>query len=241
MESEVANAPQRYVAWVNDHLGFNPRSQQNSDALSRFVTDDLRASCRGFADDLESGRLRQELNAAVRTRLAERDIDLVFLDPSAQTMLNRVRLAVENKTIMTAHGKARKNRYGDLIAYSNHLHNHSPKAIAGATVVVNVNPRYQNPDPFATTIERRYPNMGKIVTDTIRIFTAVPLRSDDTEPNDQPEAIAVIVIDYDGKNPAHLVTTPPAPQPGEPNHYATFIHRLGELYTQRFYVSKMTS
>jgi len=27
-----------------------------------------------------------------------------------------VRVSVENKTIMTAHGKARKNRYGDLSA-----------------------------------------------------------------------------------------------------------------------------
>ncbi|MBI4507271.1 MAG: hypothetical protein HY691_17200 [Chloroflexi bacterium] len=227
-------APELYVAWINEHLGFNPRGQQNSDALSGFVTEDLQRASPRLANDLSTARLKRELNAPVRTRITERDLDLVFLDPTVSGPINRVRLAVENKTIMTAHGKARKNRYGDLIAYANHLHNHSLKAIAGAIVVINVNPIYRNPNGFATGIERNYPNMSKIVVDSVRIFTGIPLREREDEPNDQPEAVAVILVDYDGVHPGRLVDTPPAPQPGDPQHYGEFITRLARMYEARF-------
>ncbi len=175
-----------------------------------------------------------ERYASIRTRIANRDVDLVFFDPKIQGPINKTRLAVENKTIMTAHGKARKNRYGDLIAYANHIHNHFFKAVAGAIVTINVCPNYRNPDPFATDIERDYPNMEKIVTDTVKIFTDIPLREKEDEPNDQPEAIAVILVDYDGVNEARLVIDPPAPQLGQPNHYASFVERLCRLYEERF-------
>jgi hypothetical protein len=35
------SAPEAYIEWVNAHLGFNPRSQANSDALADFVVADL--------------------------------------------------------------------------------------------------------------------------------------------------------------------------------------------------------
>ena len=227
-------APQRYVDWVNSHLGFNPRSQQNSDALSRFIIDDLCSQSPRLAEEVENKTLEARLNRAVRTRVAERNIDLVFVDPSVSGPLNTVRIAVENKTIMTAHGKARKNRYGDIIAYSNHIHNHSASTIAGAVLVVNVSPNYRNPDPFASELSRQYPNMAKIVLDTIGIFTSIPLRKGKEEPNDQPEALAVLVIDYDGRGPATLVTEPPALQPDHPNHYVSFIKTMANFYEGRF-------
>lgn len=46
--------------------------------------------------------------------------------------------------------------------------------------------------------------------------------------------MAVILLDYDGVNPARLVETPPAPQPGEAQHYGEFITRLTSLYVTRF-------
>lgn len=67
--------------------------------------------------------------------MAERSIDLVFHE-SNETPALSVRLSVEHKTIMTAHVKARKNRYGDLIAYCNHMHNHRKDCIAAAILVV---------------------------------------------------------------------------------------------------------
>jgi hypothetical protein len=66
------------------------------------------------------GKITSAKNSAVRTKVASRNVDLALREePSSE-----VREAVENKTIMAAHGKARWNRYGDAIAYSNHIHNH---------------------------------------------------------------------------------------------------------------------
>jgi len=76
--------------------------------------------------------------------------------------------------------------------------------------------------------------MQKVVSDTVKIFADIPLRTTPDEPNDQPEAIAVFVVDYDGENPAKLVIGPLAPQPGSPVHYDSFVRRICELYTQRF-------
>ena len=138
-------APDAYVNWVNAHLGFNPRSQANSDALADFVVADLMSTCPTLNAALKTGQLKPLKNPNVRTKVAERSIDLVIYEDAKAPDIS-VRVSVENKTIMTAHGKARKNRYGDLIAYANHMHNHNRKCVAGAIVVVNVSPAYENPD-----------------------------------------------------------------------------------------------
>jgi hypothetical protein len=225
----VLNAPEAYVAWINRHLGFNPRSQANSNALAEFVISDLRGSCVAIAHALDAQQLTTALNSDVRTRVACRNVDLVFLEQDS----SGTRLAVENKTIMTAHGKARWNRYGDLIAYCNHMHNHRPDCIAAAIVIVNCSPNYENPDAFAKGLRRPKFDMNRVVKDTVKIFTDIPLRGSSSDPNDQPEALAVIVVDYDGQRPAKLITNELSPQPGSPVHYGSFISRVCELYVGR--------
>lgn len=171
-------------------------------------------------------------NFDVQTRVAVRNVDLVFAEEGFGP--GTVRAAVENKTIMAAHGKARWNRYGDLIAYCNHVHNHREDCIAGAIVVINCSPIYENPDAFAKGLKRPLFKMEKIVQDTVKIFSEIPLRSSAKEPNDQPEAVAVIVVDYDGRNQAKLVTGGLSPPPKAPIHYQSFLKRICELYKRRF-------
>ncbi len=226
-------APHAYVAWINSHLGFNPRSQANSDALSDFVVADLRQTCPALNAALESGELKARRSPGVRTRVAERSIDLVLQEASEMPTIS-VRVSVEHKTIMTAHGKARKNRYGDIIAYSNHMHNHSRKCIAGAIVVVNVSPLYENPDAFAKGLLRPKFKMEKVVKDTVSIFEKVPLRDTPDDPGELPEALAVVVVDYDGVNPSKLVKGELAPQPANAVYYGNFIKRICDLYGKRF-------
>jgi hypothetical protein len=228
----VLPAPESYVEWMNAHLGFNPRSQANSNALSAFVVDDLRRSCPALAAHISSEQVVPTKNADVRTRIACRHIDLVFAEKDFGP--DAVRAAIENKTIMTAHGKARWNRYGDLIAYCNHVHNHRDDCIAGTIIVINCSAAYKNPDAFAKELLRPRFDMRKVVTDTVKIFADIPLRMTREEPNDQPEAIAVVVVDYDGQNPAKLMSGEPAPQVGSPIHYENFIQRICGLYQRRF-------
>ena len=226
------SAPDEYVAWINEHLGFNPRSQTNSNALSDFVTADLLKLCPSLTKAISSKVIVSAKNADVQTRVAVRNVDLVFAEKEMGP--GAVRAAVENKTIMAAHGKARWNRYGDLIAYCNHVHNHRDACIAAAIVVVNCSPMYENPDSFAKGLQRPRRDMKKVVSDTLKIFADIPLRSLITEPNDQPEALALVTIDYDGTNPAKLVTGELASQPGTATHYDSFIGRICDLYNARF-------
>src|SRR5260370_5490043 len=178
-------APKAYINWINAHLGFNPRSQANSDALADFVFNDLMATCPTLNAALKAGELKPLKNPNIRTKVAERSIDLVIYEGDEAPNIS-VRVSVENKTIMTAHGKARKNRYGDLMAYSNHMHNHNRKCVARAIVVVNVSPVYENPDAFAKGLHRPKFKMEKVVTETNAIFDKIPLRETVRDPNDLP-------------------------------------------------------
>jgi hypothetical protein len=99
--------PQAYIRWINKHLGFNPRSQANSDALSDFVIADLKANCPALRVAIDSGVLILCKNAKVKTKVAERSVDLV-LHQSGGTSDPSALVSVEHKTIMTAHRKARK-------------------------------------------------------------------------------------------------------------------------------------
>ena len=196
--------------------------------------DDLSlASPKGIGKLIRTEDLVPLKNASVSTSVTVRNIDLVLYEKS---MLPRicVQLSVEHKTVMTAHGKARKNRYGDIIAYCNHMHNHRRDCIVGATVVINTSEAYENPDAFARGLERPKFKMEKVVRDTVKIFEGVPLRESPDDPNDLPEALTVIVVNYDGVNPATLVTSEASPDHSSPANYDNFIKRLAAKYEDRF-------
>ena len=230
---ESVAAPERYVEWINAHLGFNPRSQTNSNALSHFIVHDLCAASPAIERLVRSDELTALNNASVSTSVTIRNVDLVLYEKHSLPKLS-VRLSVEHKTVMTAHGKARLNRYGDIIAYCNHMHNHRRDCVVGATVVINTSALYENPDVFAKGLLRPKFKMDKVVSDTVKIFTGIPLRESPDEPNDQPEALTVIVVEYDGVNPASLVSSELAPQASSHAYYENFIARLVAKYEDRF-------
>lgn len=213
-------APESYIEWINAHIGFNPRGQKNSNALSELVTSDLAKTDSLLSDAINGGRSQRLIakrNKDVFAHAVARNIDLIFDESDSGSP--SVPVAVENKTIMTAHGKAKKNRYGDIIAYCNHMHNHRAGCVAGAIVVINVSVDYLNPDSFAKGLKRPRFKMSKVVRDTIDLFASIPLRDAPDEPLALPEALAVIVVDYDGINPGTLVTDERAPQLGDMLHY----------------------
>lgn len=100
--------------------------------------------------------------------------------------------------------------------------------------MINLSPKYKNPDAFASGLTRAKFNMEKVVADTVRLFASIPLRNSPGDPNDEPEAIGMIVVNYDGSSSAKLITKPPAPQPGDQTHYHSFVQRFAELYGRRF-------
>jgi hypothetical protein len=226
-------APQRYVSWINENLGFNPRAQAHSNALCTYVDADLRRAIPTLSRDIDHGRIHWALNIDVPPGGGprSRNIDMGYRRNSPT---QDVLMAVENKTIMTAHGRARKNRLGDLLAYCMHLRAHHNEAVAGFTIVINASPHYKNPDEFSEVAKHKAILKPKELEATVDLYRKVALRKTVQDPRDAPDALSIIVIEYDGRNPARLLTELPAPQRGEPNHYDSFAQFMRERYLDRF-------
>jgi len=226
------NGPRAFVEWMSANVGFNPRAGKYSDTLAELVVADLVAQSRLVAKRVADGTLRPETNADVTTSSATRNVDLVVWGTVAKGKPTP-HIALENKLILAAHGKARKNRLGDIIAFSNHVHNAERMTVAAGLIGINISAEYTNPDPFAAGMTRPHFVMEKVVDDTVAIYARIPQRGALEDPYDRPEAFGVIVFRYDGEGAAEFVTDPPAPQPGHPLHYDGFIRRIAELYEQR--------
>jgi hypothetical protein len=231
MEPQLS-APACYVEWMDQNRGFNPRAQRASNYLSECVLKDLIQLSPELEDQFEAESVKSQLNRAVGTQVYSRDVDLVIYDPTVVGPLGQASMTVENKTIMTAHGKARYNRQGDLIAYSNHVHNHNRQAVAGATMVINISSQYENPDKIPTKTRRRHLSV-EYIQQTMGLYELL-LRESPDEPNDQLEAIAIILVDYDGLHEPRLVTEAPALSLDNPYHYHNFCKRMVRFYEERF-------
>lgn len=122
----------------------NHRRPLHSDSVSLGILDDLSRTCRPFFDDLTAGVTKKWLN--VRTPGARhRKIDLLVGCPAEKGKpdLSRLRLCIENKSVITAHRNA-TTRFDDLNETLHVLHKAQSEAILIATVIIGVARRFLN-------------------------------------------------------------------------------------------------
>lgn len=122
----------------------NHRLEKHSDIISDGIVRDLKVSCLAFREDVDSGTVRVWKNVrGPADRL--RKLDLLIGEPGVdeQPDITRVRIAVENKSVITAH-RNRTNRYDDLEKVLAALHGDRPEAILIATVMVGLRERVLN-------------------------------------------------------------------------------------------------
>jgi hypothetical protein len=117
----------------------NHRLENHSGTVSRGILRDLRATCEPFERDFTAGLIREWLDFPSPGGRS-RKLDLVVAEPDKKATepdLGRLRLCVENKSVVTAH-RNRTNRYDDLSDVLGVLHLKKPDAILVATVLVGV-------------------------------------------------------------------------------------------------------
>ena len=116
----------------------NHRLEGHSRAMSLGILRDLLASCGPFDEDHEARQIRRWLDYPAPGGRA-RKLDLVVAEPGEgdRPDLSRLRLCIENKSVVTAH-RNRTNRYDDLSDVVGVLHHVSPDAILVATVLVGL-------------------------------------------------------------------------------------------------------
>lgn len=126
----------------------NHRKQEHSDIVSEGIFADLIEQCDVLRKDYEAGVVGKWLNVKTEANVQGRGrkIDLLvagYAKGAQWPDLTRTRLAVENKSVITAH-RNRTNRYDDLNADLNVVHANRPEAIHVATVLIGTAPRVLN-------------------------------------------------------------------------------------------------
>ncbi len=222
---------------------YHPRSSAHGDKLCRLVLKDLLDTCAHFQRAAKSGKVVYKLNHVIdQGSPTQWNLDIVVGPPVTQTQKlldgepiasgepREIWLAVDAKTVMTEHGKTRRNRQRDLNSLHDILHRKDPKTIVGGLVVVNIAERFKSPLRPEVTIHH---NVERLVRETIELFTGLPRSKDGKAGLD---ALGVIVVSHSNltEDETELVTDDPAPQLGDPVHYDTFLRDICEVFGQRF-------
>ena len=154
--------------------------------------------------------------------------------PIVRATPSTVRIAIEIKGVMTEHRKAVKNRKRDFEAHHEHVHNYNRRTIAGGVMVVNAASTFASPLRREPTLHGTPQAVSRLVEHCVTEMRNV------TESGGGSaygiDAKCAMVVDFDNVDwkAGRYVSTPPAPQAGDPLHYDSFMQKLCEEYGARF-------
>ena len=235
--------PESFIQHLRD-FGYHPRSDKHSNALAAAIVQDLLTTCRPIATEATGGRIVYDLNMDLRFGTSTWNVDLVLGTPATpvdtagapivRATPSTVRIAIEIKGVMTEHRKAVKNRKRDFEAHHEHVHKYNRRAIAAGAMVVNSALTFASPLRRETTVHGDAQKVARLVEHCMTEMRNV------TESGGGSaygiDAKCALVVDFDNIefNAGRYVSAPPAPQPGDPLHYDSFIQKLCEEYGARF-------
>lgn len=247
---------------VIDHIrsvGYhNQRREDHSDIVSEGIFADIQASCPYFSRDLDAELLTKRLNVEAPGD-RKRNIDLYVAEKSPDGSRDKVRICVENKSVVTAHRNA-TNRFDDLTKILGSVYSVRPEAIIVATVMVGVSTHYLNvadrirayvsDDEFErvlrprlstgdTALLRDYPaavskNRDSDFTRTIAKFRQLPLREPGTTHVRGFDFLLLIPVAIDNVNPARIARDNPFGIDVDAS-YRTMIDRICAAYRARWH------
>jgi len=238
----MAPNPGEFLEHLRQH-GYHSRSNKHSNALAEAIVADLVDNCPKIAQRAVAGELVYQLNFTLRAGRADWNVDLVFGAPGIGNpeapedgRIRRanpagVQIAIEIKSVMTEHRKAVKNRKRDLEAHHEHVHNCDASAVAGGVLVVNASPEFQSPLRDEKTVHR---NVNALVEHCISELRSVAGRGDRRGYGLDAKAGIVVVMDNIDFAASRYLDRPPAPVPGDPLHYDSFVRAICDQYTRRF-------
>jgi hypothetical protein len=163
---------------------------------------------------------------------------LLELPRFPQVPVGSVLVALEAKAAMTAHTRARPRLYDELNSSHSIVHGHDSISIAAGLVLVNAANSFVSPDLNKHPLHSQTPSVSKHRqprdADGI-VVTAKSLKRRANTAEVGFDAMGIVVIDCQNNGSrVQLVTTPPAPQPGDIYHYENCVHRICQLYQGRF-------
>lgn len=241
-------------------LQYHSRSDAHSQKLGELIVEDLLDTCVIFREhalrgqvafsinyrfiwpygkaktlDLAIGVPRDDLGPPVGTRIHRLGSRLSG-SPGANTRGNfsRLLIACEEKAVMTEHGKSQPRVFSELNDSHTIVHQGSRDTIAAGITMVNIAPDFvsplrQRPDQPVVVSKHDQPSVTRRMVDHLR---KLPVRQSVDKVGF--DAYCTFVVDADNRGHVALHTEPPAPQPGDPDHYATFLERICRYYLERY-------
>ncbi|MBZ0136121.1 MAG: hypothetical protein K8I27_07100 [Planctomycetes bacterium] len=253
-------APSGFATWLNDrsHVDrktgirylMHPRSDAHSIYLCELIVHDLLAESPVLADQARRGQIGFGINLShtwPSSRKAK-TIDLAIgkpvgnLTPPADAItqlkvMSEVLISCEAKATMTEHGKSKPRLFDELSSSHEIVHKGRTDCIAAGIEVVNIANTFASPlrNKSAGSAEdleitpHRQPGAAKSIVEHLRHLDRRTNQS-----GEGFEAFGCIVVSTDNLSYSTLWTDDPAPQPGDPDHYETFIRDIVGNYEERF-------
>lgn len=236
---------------------YHPRSDLHSKVLCGFVLEDLIAASPRLAADARQGIVVGKVNARYTfSNQKVKSLDLavgtpahpVGADPISPAVdevirlaeIGVLRLALEAKQCMTEHSKSKPRLFDELSSSHEIVHQGAPDALACGIVVVNIASQYASPTrqkgrgAVAFTAHRQPIAAASMIEHLRGLMRRSETNSAGVSGPAGFDAFATIVIDCDNVGPCRLETTPPAPQPGDPDEYGRFLDDVSRAYAIRY-------
>jgi len=239
---------ERLVEWLRENQ-YHPRSPRHGSASCLFFLDDLLHESELFAEAAAEGRVVYQEDYTVGSGPSRWNTDLVVGPPApdenvrvdadderviTETEPEQIWLAIDAKSVMTEHGKARRNRQRDINSFADIMHRHHPGAITGGLVLINMADRFKSPLRDDDDITH-HENIRKLVAETVDIFRDIDRADGEISPN--VDGVGCVVVDHtnmDDGETTELVTDPPAPQADDIVNYRRFVGILSDTLESRF-------
>lgn len=241
----------------------NHRLETHSDIVSDGIVADLKAQCEPFRSDVETGAVRIWKNVSSPGD-RKRRVDLFVGEPDedGKPDITKVRIAVENKSVITAHRNA-TNRFDDLSKVMSAVQGARPQAILIATVLVGLADRVLNvpdhvhkffrdrQDEFERHVRPRLSsgdeslfsdfswaistNRPSDPAKTVALFRTLPVRGPAETHLTAYDSVLIVPVLIDNVHPPEL------PRPNDLGidvdaEYAEFIGKTCRAYTARFHM-----
>jgi hypothetical protein len=250
-------APERFVQWMSSHrhvdrrfghvYRYHSRSDAHSIALCTEILRDLLEACPTLRSQAKRGEIVYGINVTFASPSTgkTKTLDLA-LGPPAQSKhppsdraigkgaLADVRISCEAKSVMTEHVKSKPRVYDELSSSHEIVHQWRQDAVAAGITIVNiadtfVSPLRQHSSESLVVSQHKQPKAAEAMIEHLR---GLAIRNAAGQVGF--DAYATIVVDCDNRGSVTLFTAPPAPQPGDRDHYETLLDRISRFYTERF-------
>jgi hypothetical protein len=181
--------------------------------------------------DLAIGRPGDDLRGttALEEAIASSTLRIVKVEKLADVLV-----ACEAKSVMTEHKKSQPRVYDELSSSHEIVHQGKQETISTGITVVNISKTFVSPlrQKQGLPIHVTKHDQHRVTQSMVAHLRGLPIRERIGEVGF--DAYCTMVIECDNQTCCNLWQDPPAPQPGDRDHYETFLNRIAKFYRERF-------